>query len=208
MNQHESRTLVRAAAVLLVAGVVRWVSEDAPQPPPVAPGASALAELDSAVREATDLEARANTPLGPDERLDPNEADLVELRRLPGVGPATAEAIVRSRESDGPFRSAADLERVRGIGPATVAKLEPHLAFGGLGEAWSAAAGPERVDLNQAGVEALDGLPGIGPALAERIVESRRTEGPFRRLDDLLRVRGIGPVVLERLRPRVRPGGR
>lgn len=208
MNRQESRTLARAAAVLLAAGAVRWVVEGAPPPAPVDPSSSALAALDSAVTAEVAVETRANTPLADDERLDPNVADVVELRRLPGVGPATAEAIVRSREAEGPFTRPDDLERVRGIGPATVAKIMPHLAFTSAhGLAAIAPPGPEPVDLNQAGVEALDALPGIGPALAGRIVESRARDGPFRRADDLLRVRGIGPALLERLRPRVRPGG-
>jgi competence protein ComEA len=207
MNHNESRTLVRAAGVLLVAGVVRWAVQEGGGPPPVDPGASALPALDSAVREAAADEARASTPLAPGERIDPNRADAVELRRLPGVGPAMAEALIRSRDEDGPFSAAADLTRVRGIGPATAAKLEPHLDLAFPGRAGPVASASARVDLNQATAEALDRLPGIGPALAGRIVESRRTDGPFRRADDLLRVRGIGPVLLERLRPLVQPGG-
>jgi competence protein ComEA len=50
----------------------------------------------------------------------------------------------------------------------------------------------------------LDQLPGIGPVLARRIVEYRRLHGPFRRLEELRGVRGVGPRLLERLRPRVR----
>lgn len=55
----------------------------------------------------------------------------------------------------------------------------------------------EQVDLNAAGVEALIELSGIGPVLAQRIVAER----PFEQVDDLVRVRGIGPETLERLRP-------
>ncbi len=59
--------------------------------------------------------------------------------------------------------------------------------------------GTPRVRLNAARPDELATLPGIGPALARRIVEAR----PFARVDDLLRVRGIGPATLERIRPRV-----
>jgi len=58
----------------------------------------------------------------------------------------------------------------------------------------------EIVDLNHASPEELQRLPGIGPALAERIVASRSEDGPFRVPEDLLRVRGIGPATLDRLR--------
>lgn len=55
------------------------------------------------------------------------------------------------------------------------------------------------VDLNTADVAALDTLPGIGPVLAQRIVE-HRAERPFGSVDELADVRGIGPTALERLR--------
>ncbi len=44
-------------------------------------------------------------------------------------------------------------------------------------------------------------LPGVGPTLAARIVANRESEGAFRRSSDLLRVSGIGPATLERMRP-------
>lgn len=59
---------------------------------------------------------------------------------------------------------------------------------------------PALVSLNHAPASELEGLPRVGPVLARRIVAGR----PYRRLDDLLRVAGIGPATLEQLRPRVR----
>lgn len=61
------------------------------------------------------------------------------------------------------------------------------------------------VDINTAGVAELQVLPEIGPSLAERIVTERETGGPYRDLNDLRRVRGIGPRTLERIRPYLRP---
>jgi competence protein ComEA len=56
------------------------------------------------------------------------------------------------------------------------------------------------VDLNFAtGVE-LESLPRIGPVLARRIVEDRQRRGPFRSVEDLARVRGIGPATVRGLR--------
>ena len=59
----------------------------------------------------------------------------------------------------------------------------------------------ERLDPNTAGEEELDRLPGIGPAAARAIVESRSAEGPFGDVEALTRVRGIGPATIERLAP-------
>lgn len=62
-----------------------------------------------------------------------------------------------------------------------------------------------QVDVNQAAWPELALLPGIGPQLAQRIVAEREAHGPFRDLDDLRRVRGIGPKTAERMRPYLAP---
>jgi competence protein ComEA len=59
------------------------------------------------------------------------------------------------------------------------------------------------VSLNSATAEELDGLPGIGPALAQQIITYRETQGPFTSIDQLTDVPGIGPAKLEQLRPLV-----
>ena len=62
---------------------------------------------------------------------------------------------------------------------------------------------PEPVDLNTADEAALQQLPGIGPALAERIVADRTANGPYATVDDLTRVSGIGEKTVETIRPYV-----
>lgn len=62
-----------------------------------------------------------------------------------------------------------------------------------------------QVDVNEAEWPELAQLPGVGKLLAQRIVESRRTQGPFVDHDELRRVRGIGPKTLENIRPYLRP---
>ncbi|HEX6625454.1 MAG TPA: helix-hairpin-helix domain-containing protein [Pyrinomonadaceae bacterium] len=57
------------------------------------------------------------------------------------------------------------------------------------------------VSINLAPREELERLPGVGPALAARIVEHRERHGPFRRLEHLLLVRGISERRLRELRP-------
>jgi competence protein ComEA len=61
------------------------------------------------------------------------------------------------------------------------------------------------VDINQADWPELLQVPGIGPTLAHRIVESRNTVGPFADHNDLRRVKGIGAKTLEQIRPYLRP---
>ena len=71
------------------------------------------------------------------------------------------------------------------------------------GPAGSAAAGP--VSLSAASAEQLETLPRIGPAMAARIVAWRTANGPFRSVDDLLKVGGVGPKTLAGLQGLVTP---
>jgi competence protein ComEA len=61
----------------------------------------------------------------------------------------------------------------------------------------SGTGGGGAVDLNTAGAAELEGLPGVGPVLASRIVEHRERNGPFEAVEDLQDVPGIGPAILE-----------
>jgi competence ComEA-like helix-hairpin-helix protein len=58
-----------------------------------------------------------------------------------------------------------------------------------------------RIDINAASAAELALLPGLGPGLAQRIVEDRRVNGAFGSVDELDRVSGIGPAIVERVRP-------
>jgi len=62
--------------------------------------------------------------------VDVNRATAEELQRLPGIGPATAAAIVAHREANGPFRSVDQLDDVRGIGPAKLEQLRSLVVVG------------------------------------------------------------------------------
>uniref|UniRef100_UPI00404B323B ComEA family DNA-binding protein n=1 Tax=Desulfobacca sp. TaxID=2067990 RepID=UPI00404B323B len=59
------------------------------------------------------------------------------------------------------------------------------------------------LDLNQASAADLEAVPGLGPVLARRIIDCREEHGPFREIEDLLQVKGIGPKLLEKIRPYV-----
>lgn len=212
MTAVESRALRRAAAVLVTVSAFRLAVEAHRGEPIFTPDSSGvLAGLAEATAEATEDRERRERPLGPEERLDPNRASPADLDRLPGIGPATAAEIVRERATRGAFRSAEELMRVRGIGRATLTRIRPHLELGPIPRALArtgaseSAPGTARdralIDVNHADEAALQALPGIGPAIARRIIEHRTRHGPFRKPEDLLAVRGIGPATLADLTP-------
>jgi competence ComEA-like helix-hairpin-helix protein len=59
----------------------------------------------------------------------------------------------------------------------------------------------KKIDINSASKEVLEILPGVGAATAELIVTERTLRGPFKSIDDLERVMGMGPKVIEKLKP-------
>ncbi len=85
------------------------VGEEPPLPPVGTGGAGPVAGADDAANP-----------------IDINRASATELEDLPGVGPATAEAIIAHREQNGPFASVDDLIDVRGIGDAKLEQIRPH----------------------------------------------------------------------------------
>jgi len=219
MTPLEGRSLLRGGILLFTLSLVRMGVEGFRAPGQgTLEGESDLGWLLEESRETRDEVERRSAPLGPGETLDPNRSPPEELDRLTGIGPATARAWVKSREEEGGFSTLDDLLRVPGIGPVTIEKIRGHLDFSsgvplevrkGLARGRGADEPREvvRVDVNRAGSEELQSLPGIGPALAQRIMDNRRREGPFRTADDLLRVPGIGPATLQRIVDMILPRG-
>jgi len=77
----------------------------------------------------------------------------------------------------------------------------------------AAAGGPDAkqeavatVDINTASVEELMSVPGIGQSIAQRIAEFREKNGPYKSVDDLLKVQGIGEKSLAKIRDRLTVG--
>jgi competence protein ComEA len=190
-------------------------------------GSGTPAALRGRVAQEVDLQRIRSMPLRPGETIDPNLAPPEQLARLPRVGPALAGRIVAHREANGPFRTLEDLRTVSGIGPALLEAIGPFIDLSSAPPAPSAgairppagsgssvrpaapsgaAAGRQQVDINRATAAELQSLPGIGPVIAERIVDYRQANGPFRSFQELERVSGIGPRLRERLEEAARLG--
>lgn len=202
-----SRAVPLAAGLVLVVGlgVAAWVLLRQPALPPTeelvpyAPGA--------ATPTPTELEA-ATTTSAP--ALVVHAAGAVVVPGLHTV-PAGARVADLLTAAGGPSPDA-DLDRVNLAAPLVDGAriwfprsgeaAEPVVVAGAGGGA-GPGAGPSPatpIDLNTATAEQLDALPGVGPATAAAIIEHRESHGPFRSVDDLLAVPGIGESKLAQLR--------
>lgn len=145
--------------------------------------------------------------------VDLNTAGREELLQLPGVGPNLADAILTHRGTVGRFDSVDDLNDVNGVGDKTLAKLRTLLTVteptveklerkktvppAVLTKAGKIQPGEPPIDVNTATEAELMRLPKVGPVLAKAIVAAR----PFKSVDDLDRVTGVGKKTLDGLRP-------
>lgn len=120
------------------------------------------------------------------------------------------------RDQHGPFGTIDALDAVPGIGPPTLTVLRGLVTVGGAaptaprapapahdgaehahdGESGGKATATVPIDVNTAGADELQRLPGIGPARAAAIVADRERNGPFSSCADLARVTGIGPATV------------
>ncbi|MGQ0630711.1 MAG: helix-hairpin-helix domain-containing protein [Sporichthyaceae bacterium] len=131
--------------------------------------------------------------------------DVQGLVRKPGL----VRVPVGSRVSDA-LRAAGGPKR--GVATASVNLARPltdgeQIVLGPAPEAVAGLAGGDviaLVDLNAADLAALDTLPGVGPVLAQRILDFRGRNGQFTAVEELQEVPGIGPAIFASLRPKVR----
>ncbi len=153
-------------------------------------------------------------------RADLNHASRSELQQLPGVGPNRADTLLAYRDSIGGFPNTDELRKVKGIGPKKQNQLRPWIEVSdepvSLEEPQQLTRKPspsrsqkpipdKKIDINQASIADLQKLPGIGPAMSQRIVDERNRKA-FEKIEDLRRVSGIGAKTLEKLRPFVTIG--
>ncbi|NUK27367.1 helix-hairpin-helix domain-containing protein [Streptomyces lunaelactis] len=215
----EPRTLAALAVVLVVAGVFAaqyfWVGrpqsvrapelvqqsaatpEPQPQPSPgVPPAPSDAGAGGPGGRIVVDVSGKVRRPGGLQLPAGSRVADA--LRAAGGVRAGTdLTGLNRARVL-------VDGEQVVVGGPAPPGPVASGSGAGGSGTGGGAqAAGP--VSLNAATVEQLDTLPGVGPVLAQHIIDYRTQHGGFRSVGELREVNGIGDRRFAELQTRVRP---
>ena len=207
---HEWRGDRRVAAALLgcvaVASGVAWFRAGATAK------SSSAAPRPAAAARTNDAPATSTTTTRPAGAI---VVDVVGAVRRGGVVRLAAGArVVDAIDAAGGSTPEADLTRlnlaaaladgsrvaVPRVG-ATVPGVDPAAVSGAPSpESGRAPSAGTPVNLNTANAQQLDVLPGIGPATAATIIKDREAHGPFRSVNDLGRVRGIGDSKLEQLR--------
>ena len=145
--------------------------------------------------------------------IDINRADLQELQRINGVGPAIAQRIIDYRNQHGAFSRVEDLINVRGIGSARLEQIRSQVTVSGGSSYYTSPntthantntpASSGLIDINRANLQELQRIKGIGKTTAQRIIDYRNQHGAFSRVEDLINVRGIGSAKLSQIRTQV-----
>ncbi|QLQ37355.1 ComEA family DNA-binding protein [Micromonospora robiginosa] len=198
-----------AALVVLVAAVWAWRSRPTAEPVrPIAPAGEASAGEASA-GEATPVAGGAAAPAGSSGQVVVAVAGKVRrpgLVRLP-AGARLADAVAAAGGALpgvdvallNPARKVTDGELI--LVGVTAPPGQPAPGGGAPGPAAGGGAAPAGpVNLNTATLAQLDGLPGVGPVLAQRILDHREQHGGFRSVSDLRQVEGIGDARYEQLK--------
>ena len=151
--------------------------------------------------------------------VDLNTADEKTLETLPGVGKATAQAIIAGR----PYKSVDELKRVKGMSDKKIDAIKNMVTVGGAapaaampsaqemkqkassaeqtgtekaGKAKAKLAAGQHVNINTATKEELSALPGIGPVKAQAIIDGR----PYNAPEDIMKVKGIKQKTFDKLK--------
>jgi competence protein ComEA len=148
--------------------------------------------------------------------FDINRASAPDLVLIPGIGEASAARIVAYRKAHGDLLAETDLYEVPGLGKDKAETIARYVSFGP--KLWGNPelpdpVGGERpshpsdklteddppVDINRAAAADLIRIPGVGDVTAERIIECREKNGPFKTVADLEKVTGIGKKKAEKI---------
>lgn len=204
------KLLVCAAIAVILGGVLlgwHWFGGRAEQPTP------ALVAADTSELDGGEVDTGA--PAAPTPEQIPDEQVVVYISgavQAPDVYQLPKAARIKDLiVAAGGFTGDAAPERINlaeriADGQHIHVPRQDEAAPDATSQNASSAGGARLIDINAANAAELDGLPGIGQALAQRIIDYRTSNGAFNAIDDLRNVKGIGPALFEKIAPLITVG--
>ena len=200
----------------------------------VAPPADSNPQLPPLPAPAVQPASPDSRQSGPQGKINLNTANFEELQDITGVGPVFAQKIIDWRIANGLFYEIEDIEQVSGIGEATFEKMKSEITVGDVPPRPTPSPGPQveeqpeepsesvrqpppssqpltsnvsfPVNINTAGLDDLQAITGIGPVLAQRIIDYREDVSLFYYPEDIKEVSGIGDATFEEMKDQITVG--
>lgn len=205
VNETEEETTVTETSAP-VSEITSLSETDAPK--------ETVSEETEVTEKITQIETPTETETTVREKLyiDLSSATAEELEKLNGIGPATAENIIKYREENGGFSDPSELLNVKGIGEKKYAAIKDNVYVSApkikQKESSSAETDTEEntellININTADKEELMTLDGIGEVIAERIIEYREEHGGFSSIEEIMNVKGIGEKRYENIKDHI-----
>ncbi len=117
---------------------------------------------------------------------------------ITAAGGLTTDANIQGINLAAKLEDGQQLNIPGGAAPAAAAP-QATTAFRVLTGTATPSASSDLININTATADELEALPGIGPTLAQRIVDYRTQHGPFQRIEDIMDVSGIGPAIFDQI---------
>ena len=154
------------------------------------------------VRFSTPADINVNNNNNNSNAINLNTASEDELMMLPGVNRLLAQNILDYRQLSGGFRELNELLRIPGMRKDIFQRIRLDLSITILPPPHSHTdyVKQELINLNIATYDQLSSVPGLTPALIERILRRREHKGAFRFVEDLLKIKGIDYIILAQIR--------
>ena len=194
-----------AVLVVTLAGAGLWYTRSLPRPVQIAgpsPGPGAAAGSGAASGGSVASTSPSGAPVIVDVTGWVKDPGVYEF----GPGDRVIDAVNRA----GGARNGADLTSINlaalltdGSQVVIPKNAVGTISAGGTAPGSTGGGGAPMMNINVASESELESLSGVGPVLANAIIQYRTQHGPFHAVDDLLDVSGIGPATLEELRPQV-----
>jgi len=199
-----------ALVVALAAVFAGWhVLRSTPEPVPVEMSGASWQVGEQASTGTGPTPATGPASAGGDDTSETVVVDVAGKVRRPGIVELPAGArVIDALDAAGGARRSADtstlnLARLLTDGEQIVVGGSGVEPVPGAAASTAATTAPAMVDINTAGAEELETLPGVGPVTAAAIIQWRTDNGGFAAVEDLLDVSGIGDATLEELKPYV-----